>query len=223
MDIERLRSNYAKILEKINKSAIKSGRKSSDVEVIVVTKKVCAEIINVLNELGIKHLGENRPLDGAEKKACVKTGFVWHIIGHVQTNKAKAVAHNFDVIHSIDSMKLAGELNKHLVPIDKKMDAYLEINISGEESKLGIKPEQLKNILFEIRSQFKNLNPIGLMTMAPISEDPELIRYVFKNLKKLADEVLLKSLSMGMSQDFAVAIEEGATAVRIGTAMFEGV
>lgn len=209
------------IREKISKAAAKSGRCEKDVLLIGVTKKVDLDSIKIAYDLGIKDFGENyvqearKKIDSFEKKA------TWHMIGHIQSNKIKYLPRLFDYIHSVDRWEVLEILDN----FEKRMKILFELNIAEEKTKQGAKPDDIRKILERIDT-LKNIEPIGLMTMAPYVENPEEIRWVFGRLRELRDELNrefglnMKELSMGMSNDFEIAIEEGATMVRIGTAIF---
>lgn len=190
-------------------------------KLVVVTKNRSTNQIKELIALGQKDFGENR-MQELERKAkeLEGTGIAWHFVGHLQSNKAKKAVNLCSIIHSVDSIKLAKKIDNAAKGSGKKQKILIEVNISGEETKYGIKPEEIKSFLEEIK-KFGNLEVLGLMTMAPYVTPKETRQY-FKKLKMLAEENGLKELSMGMTNDYEVALEEGATIVRIGTAIFEG-
>ncbi len=225
-------ANTRNILTRIENAAKKSGRDAKDIKLIAVTKTVDAGRIREAIDAGIRVFGENR-VQEAQKKVTsyelrVASGKIeWHLIGHLQKNKAKYAVQLFDLIHSLDSVALAEELNKQAVKINKIQDALVEVKLSEEEAKHGVSKDELMELL-ESTKDMKNLNIIGLMTMPPFSENPENARPYFKELRELRGKINelrvtsyeLRDLSMGMSHDFEVAIEEGATMVRIGRAIF---
>lgn len=215
MNADQLRKNVAAVRDRIRIACDRAGRDPGSITVVVVTKTVGPEIINALADLGVTDIGENRVQDALQKYPRVKHPFRWHMIGHLQTNKVKKALEIFSIIHSLDRPSLARELGKH-----KAVDAFVELNVSGEVSKTGLPADQIRAFLPTIP---KNVRVLGLMTMAPLSEDPESSRPHFRKLRELAQQYRLSGLSMGMSQDFEVAIEEGATCLRIGTAFFQGV
>lgn len=215
MNADQLRKNVAAVRDRIRRACDRAKRDPTSITVVVVTKTVGPEIINALADLGVTDIGENRVQDALQKHPQVKHPFRWHMIGHLQTNKVKKALEIFPIIHSLDRPSLAQELGKH-----KAVDAFVELNVSGEVSKTGLPADQIGAFLPAIP---KNVRVLGLMTMAPLSEDPESSRPHFRKLRELAQRHGLSGLSMGMSQDFEVAIEEGATCVRIGTAFFQGV
>jgi len=204
-----------------------SGRNKDEITILAVTKNRTAQEINIAIDSGITDIGENRVQELIAKYDDVKKGVRWHIIGHLQTNKVKYIADKVDMIHSVDSSKLAHEINKHCEKLGKVMDILIEVN-SGEQNKNGIAYSQVYNLLDEI-SSLKNINIKGLMTMAPLGADEETLRRVFSSLYKLSvdiekkkyDNVSMKELSMGMSGDYITAIEEGATIIRPGRALFD--
>lgn len=216
--------NLKAVREKIKAAAFRAGRNPDDIKIVVVTKTIDIERIIEAIRAGALILGENR-VQEAQKKVMsdelrvMSDEVEWHLIGHLQTNKAKTAVRLFDLIHSVDSLHLAREINKYAEGVGKIQDILIEVNVSGEKSKYGIRPEELEGFLKDI-SAFKSLNVKGLMTMPPFSEDPEDSRYYFRRLKELAEDFRLNELSMGMSNDYEIAVEEGATMVRIGTAIF---
>ena len=192
---------------------------------LAVSKGRAPASVSAMAELGQTLFGENRVQEAKAKIGLCPGRLRWHMIGHLQTNKARDAVALFELIHSVDSAKLAGELNKWAGPAGKTQPILLEINVSGEASKSGLKPGDLAATLEQIKA-LPRIEIRGLMTMAPFAEDPEKARPHFRRLRELRDEVenrfggQLPELSMGMSHDFEVAVEEGATLVRIGTAIF---
>ncbi|MCG3150408.1 MAG: Pyridoxal phosphate homeostasis protein [Verrucomicrobiae bacterium] len=181
-----------------------------------VTKTVPPEIVDQALAAGLTTFGENKIQEAKAKIPAVSSRARWHFIGHLQSNKARDAVALFDLIHSVDSVKLAGELNKHAAAAGKTQRILLEVNIAGEASKFGLKPEDVPAALDAI-NQLPRLQVEGLMTVAPLTGDA---RPHFRRLRELRDQLGLRELSMGMSHDFPVAIEEGATIVRIGSAIF---
>jgi len=223
---DRLRQNRDAVLAEIAAACGRVSRDPAAVQLIAVTKYAEVDWVRALVALGHKALGENRPQQLVER-AGVLEGAVWHLIGHLQRNKVRAVLPHVACIHSIDSLKLlwrvgdiAGELG--LVP-----QVLMEVNVSGEASKDGFTPDTIRAEWEALRC-VPNVRIAGLMTMAPLSDDPEAARPYFRRLHALRDELQstgslrLPELSMGMSGDFSVAIEEGATMVRVGSRLFEG-
>lgn len=219
-------SNIEKVREKIKKSAEKSGRNPDEIVLVAVSKNKPIEAIKIAYEAGLRIFGENRAQEAREKVEKLKDlDISWHFIGRLQKNKVKYVVSFSELIHSVDSVELLLEIDKRAKKISKLQDILLEVNISGEETKAGFNPDRVDEIV-EKALELENINLKGFMTMAPLVENPEEVRWVFKNLRELRDKVAQKynlknlELSMGMSNDFEVAIEEGATMVRIGTAIF---
>ncbi|MCM8765811.1 MAG: YggS family pyridoxal phosphate-dependent enzyme [Candidatus Omnitrophica bacterium] len=223
-----LRENLAKVEERIERACRKVGRDPEEITLVCVTKGVEIEKISEIVNLGVTDIGENRVQEALKKFEQLQAGqsIKWHMVGHLQSNKAKYAVRIFDLIHSVDSLKLAEEINRQAERINKIQEILVQVNVSGEKTKFGIKPEDLFSLGEEIL-KFKNLRLRGLMTIAPIVESPEDARFCFRKLRELRDEFnyltnyQLTILSMGMSQDFEVAIEEGANMVRIGTAIFK--
>ncbi|WP_042224098.1 YggS family pyridoxal phosphate-dependent enzyme [Oceanobacillus manasiensis] len=215
-------ANLEEINHKIERACIKSNRLVEDITLIGVTKYVTIERTKEAIQAGICNLGENR-LEGFQEKydSLQETDVKWHFIGTLQSRKVKEVIHQVDVIHSLDRLSLAKEINKRA---EKTIDCFVQVNVSKEESKHGIMPEEVLTFIGKLRD-FSRIRVVGLMTMAPHIEDKEALRQVFKRLASLRKEVQEKGydsapcayLSMGMSNDFELAIEEGATHIRIGT------
>lgn len=223
---ERIAANVARVRERAAAAALRAGRDPAAVTLVAVTKTVGAGVFPALLAAGVRDVGENRALAAVEKAAGAPQGLRWHLIGHLQTNKARKAASLFDVIHSVDSGRLASVLDAELERAGRTMDAFVEVN-SGEEQKGGLRAGELGAFWESVRN-LKRLRWAGLMTMAPMLEDPEAARPHFRRLRELRDEWRgrvegLAGLSMGMSGDFEVAVEEGATHVRVGRALFEGV
>lgn len=219
--------NLKRIEEKIELCAQKSGRKREDITLCAVTKKVTEkEAIEILS-LGVKNLAENRVQSLCEKYDVLKDAADWHLIGHLQTNKVKYIADKVKLIHSVESIKLLDEINLRAKKADRILDVLLEVNVSGEESKFGIRPDEIWEYL-EKMAEYENVRLKGLMTIAPIPQKQGDNRKYFYELNKLFidikekkyDNVSMEFLSMGMSLDFEDAILEGANIVRIGTALF---
>lgn len=217
--------NLEKVRERIRAACERSGRAPESVILVAVAKGHPPEAVREAYECGARVFGENKVQEAKAKIPLCPDGIHWHLIGHLQTNKARDAAQLFEMIHSIDSLRLAEELNKRAEKLQKKMPILLEVNVSGEVSKFGYAPSILIEEIKKI-SELPYLDIQGLMTMAPLVDDPELTRPVFRRLRELRDECeqilnkRLPHLSMGMTNDFEVAIEEGATMIRIGTAIF---
>ncbi len=221
--------NIKDIYKRMAHAAMRSGREPQDVKLIAVTKEVGSELIHQAVHIGLREFGESRIQAAREKIPEVRSldpraRIVWHLIGHLQTNKAKAAVKLFDIIHSVDSLELARSLNRHAGEVGKRQRILLQVKLSDEESKYGILKNKIRSVLAEVFGM-QNLRVEGLMTIPPFFEDPEKARPYFRELREVRDEAVsaghdMKELSMGMSNDFTVAIEEGATMVRIGTAIF---
>ncbi len=220
-----LKDRLNEVLLKIRRSAERVGRDPNEIRLVAVGKGHPPESIVEAYELGLRDFGENRAQELKEKVEKLKDlDITWHFIGRIQTNKVKLFVPIVDYVHSVWREKEIVEIDKRARSIGKRIKVFIEVNISGEETKAGVKPENLKNLL-NFAERFENVEIIGLMTMAPYVEDPEEVRWVFRKLRLIRDDLResfpnLKELSMGMSNDFEVAIEEGATFLRIGTAIF---
>lgn len=218
--------NLSEICEKVAKAAEESGRKAEDIILLAATKTVDVDTINYAIDSGIKFIGENKVQELLAKDDGVKAVHK-HFIGHLQTNKVKDIIDKVELIQSVDSLKLAKEISKQAVKKGIMIDVLLEVNIGGEESKWGFEPETLEENLREI-SALPNISVKGLMAIPPICNQAEENRKYFKKMHNLFVDIKLKKidnssmeiLSMGMSDDFSVAIEEGANLVRVGTALF---
>lgn len=228
---QRLSENLAGVRGRIAEACRRSAREAGSVRLVAVTKSVDIESARMLAELGQKDLGENRVQELARKEEALRgTGIRWHMIGHLQTNKVKKALAATRFIHSVDSVRLAAEVSRHAGEMGIEPEILLEVNVSGEEAKSGLRASEAAETAGEI-GRLANLRLVGLMTMAPIAENPEETRPVFAGLRELARKiggmklpgVEMRELSMGMSQDYEVAVEEGATLVRVGSALFEGV
>ena len=219
--------NLESIKKNLELSCRESGRDVGDVKIIAVTKKRTPEEMNRVISLGICDVGENRVQELMEKYDKVTKGVRWHLIGRLQTNKVKYIIDKVYMIHSVDSIKLAAEINRRCEKTGKIMNILIEVN-SGEENKGGIKYSEADAFVKEV-SAFKNLCVKGLMTMAPLGADEARLKGVFSDLYNLSvdiankkyDNVFMDELSMGMSSDYTVAIREGATMIRPGRSLFE--
>ncbi|KGP92785.1 hypothetical protein N780_10535 [Pontibacillus chungwhensis BH030062] len=218
MDIKK---NVETVTEEIKQACERSGRNSSDVTVIAVTKYVSIERTKEAVDAGITHLGENRSEGLQEKFDAMGSEAKWHFIGSLQSRKVKDVIDIITTIHSLDRLSLAKEIHKRA---NQKISCFVQVNVSGEESKHGISPDEVLSFI-ERLSNYDNIIVEGLMTMAPHTEDEERLRSTFHHLREIKEEVERKGwvhapchgLSMGMSNDYQIAIEEGATHVRIGS------
>ena len=219
--------NLKTVMDRIASAAKSSGRDLPSVKLVVVTKTVGVDRIREAVDAGASILGENRVQEAKEKIEKLGPIASWHLIGHLQTNKAKYAVKLFYLIHSVDSLELAKEIDKQAAKIGKVQDVLIEVSISGEASKSGVEPENAAALIKDA-AKLKNISIKGLMTIPPISDNPQDSRPYFKKLRELSESVArenipgvsMKELSMGMSGDFEVAIEEGATMVRVGTAIF---
>lgn len=212
--------------ERISKACARSGRDRSEVQTIAVTKYVSLETTGLVLQHGIQHIGENRWQDAQAKWEAFGGQGTWHFIGHLQTNKVKDVIGKFAYIHSLDRLSLAKEIDKKAAALGITAQCFIQLNVSGEETKYGLPPEELAGFVEGIRP-LERIRVAGLMTMAPYEAEPEATRPVFRGLRELRDELNrsrllgydVPHLSMGMSNDFEVAIEEGATWIRLGSVL----
>lgn len=219
----RVAEKLAKINQQISEACRKVHRNVEEVKLIAVTKYVSTERAMEALEAGINDLGENRDDALLKKWEVLRDKPTWHYIGTLQTRKVKNIVNIVEYIHSLDRLSLAEEINKRA---DHKIKCLVQVNVSGEESKHGLTPEEAKTFIESLRP-LENISVEGLMTMAPLTNNEEIIRNCFQKLRKLRDQVQALNLefapctelSMGMSNDFAIAIEEGATMIRIGTAL----
>lgn len=223
--------NLARIQERISNAAVRSGRYADSITLMAVSKTMAAERIREAYEAGVRIFGENRvqEFEGKAPALADLAEAQWHLIGHLQTNKAKKAVELFDGIDSVDSLRLAEKLNQAAEQAGKMLAALIEIKISTEESKSGIAVDspELEELLREA-PKFEHLQIRGLMTIPPYTEDPEGARPYFRRLRSLRETIVARNLprigmdvlSMGMSHDFEIAIEEGSTCVRVGTAIF---
>lgn len=219
----KVRENLEVIQNQIADACKKAGRNPEEIKIIAVTKYVSPKRAQEAIDAGVTHLGENRDEGLLHKIAQLVDKPIWHFIGTLQTRKVKNIIEHVTYIHSLDRLSLAKEINKRS---NSKVRCLIQVNASGEESKHGLKPDDVIGFVQELK-QFSNIEISGLMTMAPLTEDEQLIRECFRTMKRLqADIQLLKyeyapcnELSMGMSNDFQIAVEEGSTMVRIGTAL----
>lgn len=209
-------------------AAVKSGRKPEDVLLIGVTKLHEPWEMEEAIAAGITDIAENKVQEIQKKYDLIKSPVRWHLIGHLQTNKVKYIIDKVVMIHSVDSLKLAQEIDKRASAIGRTMDVLLQVNAAHEESKFGVDPKDLRQLLTDILESCPSVKVRGLMHIAPYSEDPEEVRPYFREVKALYDELAeiehpnadFKYLSMGMSNDFETAIEEGSNIIRVGTSIF---
>jgi pyridoxal phosphate enzyme (YggS family) len=221
-------SNLDAIRQRIDRAARASGRKGSDIKLVAVTKTVGVDRIRQAVSHGITAVGENRVQELVEKYQQLEgLGLEWHMIGHLQTNKVKYIVDKVSLIHSVDRIELVSEIQKRAKAAARKVDVLIQINVSGEQSKFGISVEDALPFVEQV-SRYDSLSVKGLMTIAPYAEHPEEIRPVFRRLKEIFERlketniagVSMDYLSMGMTGDFELAIEEGANIVRVGTGIF---
>jgi len=221
--LKSVESNLQIITEKIAKACEKVGRDPEEVTIIAVTKYVTIERAQEALKAGIIHLGENRDQELLKKYEVLGNQPIWHFIGTLQTRKVKKIIDKVDYIHSLDRLSLAEEIHKRA---NRKIPCFVQVNVSGEESKHGLPPEEVLPFIQQL-TMYSNIEIVGLMTMAPYIKDEQILRNCFRSLKQLQDEIQnLKlpyapctELSMGMSNDYEIAVEEGATFVRIGTSL----
>ncbi|WP_199619039.1 YggS family pyridoxal phosphate-dependent enzyme [Paenibacillus alkalitolerans] len=223
-----LQQAIAEVQLRIGNACARSGRDRNDVNVIAVTKYVSLERTREALQSGLTHVGENRWQDAKDKWEHIGAygHGTWHFIGHLQTNKVKDVIGKFHYVHSLDRLSLAEEIQKKAAKLGLVIPCFVQLNVSGEDTKFGLPPRELFVFLKQI-AEFPNIEAVGLMTMAPHEENAELTRPVFRELRRLRDEANermaygkpLTHLSMGMSNDFEIAIEEGATWIRLGSVL----
>ena len=225
--MEIIKNNLEIINGKIKKAALKASRNPQEIKLVAVTKTAAIEQIKEAISAGVKIIGENKVQEAKEKYQILSADIEWHLVGHLQTNKVKYAVEIFDLIHSVDSIKLAKEIDRRSLQFGMITNVLVEVNVSGEETKYGIKPEEVEPFLKEI-SEFSRTRVRGLMTIAPIAEDKEEVRPYFRKLRELFEKIKSKNiknvkmdyLSMGMTEDFEVAVEEGANMIRIGRGIF---
>ena len=219
-----IRENLSRVRERIERAAQEAGRDPKGIHLVAVSKTVEAARIKEAIEAGVSILGENYVQEAQKKIEEIGRPVSWHFIGHLQSNKAKYAARLFDMVHSVDSISLAEELNRRAEREGRVIKVMVEVNLSKEATKFGTDEEKVSNLVRRIRD-LKHLSLEGLMTMPPYFDSPELSRPYYTALRELKERMIkegipMKELSMGMSHDFEIAIEEGATYVRIGTAIF---
>ncbi|HPF43703.1 MAG TPA: YggS family pyridoxal phosphate-dependent enzyme [Syntrophomonadaceae bacterium] len=224
--MEKLRQNYAEITRNIEKAAARSSRNPADILLVAVSKTVDTATVSKAYSLGISHFGENRAHNFILKQENLPVAR-WHFIGQLQTNKVKSIVGKTFLIHSLDRWKLAEEINKASQAVKMETQVLLQVNISGEKQKSGLAPDLVKSFLAEA-GQLKMMKIAGFMTMAPLEAPTGEIRSIFREMSNIRQMMLkqdfkhcdLHYLSMGMSQDYEIAIEEGANIVRIGSSLF---
>ena len=223
-----LYDNYLEVKERINKACERSGRNPEDVTLIAVSKTKPNEMIQELYDHGVRIFGENKVQEMDAKEEALPKDIEWHMIGHLQRNKVKYIIDKAAVIHSVDSLRLAQTINAEAAKKNVIANILIEVNVAQEESKFGLSVDEVLPLIEQISATCSNIRIRGLMTIAPFVEAPEENRSVFRDLQKLSvdidgkniNNVSVDILSMGMSNDFEVAVEEGATHVRVGTSIF---
>jgi len=222
-----IRDNIDEIKEKVNNILAKKGLSFDDITLVAVTKTIDIDRINEAINLGITDIGENKVQEILDKYNSIDKSVKWHMIGHLQSNKVKYIIDKVHMIHSLDRMSLAKEIQKRAEEHDVFVDTLIQVNIAEEESKFGLKKEEVIPFIESIKD-FNRIRIKGLMTIAPYAENPEEVRFVFRELKALFEEIKelnipnveMKYLSMGMTNDYEIALEEGANIIRIGTGIF---
>lgn len=216
---ESIAARVASVSARIEAACRRAGRSPSEVILVAVCKGFPPEAVLEAAAAGVTHFAENRVQEAAAKRphlAALPVGTLWHMVGHLQTNKVKATLELFDIIHSVDSLHLAEAISKRA---SRRVPVFLEVNVAAEPTKYGFHLRELPDA-YETAARMANLDVCGLMTVAPVARDPEEVRPIFRRLRQEAESLGLRQLSMGMTDDFEVAIEEGATHVRIGRAIF---
>ena len=223
-----IRENIETIKLNIKNAKETVSRSSDDITLIAVTKTVDVDKVIEAIECGVTDVGENKPQELARKYEVIGDKARWHLIGSLQTNKVKYIIDKVHMIHSLDRVGLCEEIQKRAEKIDRVIDCLVQVNISKEDSKHGLNEEDVIDFIKEVSSKYNNIHIKGLMTMAPFTDEEDKIRIVFKKLKNLSlkiedlniSNVSMNYLSMGMSNDYKIAIEEGSTIVRVGTSIF---
>lgn len=218
----QIQRNLGLVRDRIAGAAERAGRDPGTVTLVAVTKYVDLDAVRALHDLGVVHFGESRVETAAPKiDALAGSGLVWHMIGNVQRRKTKDVVRLFDRIDALDRMSLGAAIQERCAALDTQATVLVEVNVSGEAQKHGFAPGVLTEALGGI-AEFDRITVRGLMTMAPLDAPPEAVRALFIQLASLANQHRLPDVSMGMSNDYEIAIEAGATEVRVGSALFEG-
>jgi pyridoxal phosphate enzyme (YggS family) len=214
-----IRANLERVQASIAAACRRAGRSPEQVLLVAVSKTVPVERVRLAIEAGVPALGENRVQEAKDKIAALGHPVPWHLIGHLQTNKARDAARLFDWIQSVDRLEVASELDRRARGIGRTLDVLIEVNVGEEPQKTGARPDEVKPLL-DAMSGLAAIRVRGLMAIPPAAPDPEQTRPHFRRLRELRDACGLAHLSMGMSADYEVAVEEGATIVRVGTAIF---
>ena len=222
-----VKENLSIVEQNIQKAGARSGRDRREVQLIAVSKTKPVEMLMEAYDCQIRDFGENKPQEIREKFPQLPEDIRWHMIGHLQRNKVKYIVDKVALIHSVDSVRLAEEIHKEAMKIGRRVPVLIEVNVAGEETKFGVAPEEVEELIRKI-APFEGIEVQGLMTIAPFVTNPEENRQYFNRLKQLSvdishkniDNINMNVLSMGMTGDYEVAIEEGASFVRVGTGIF---
>lgn len=222
-----LKENYDIVAKKVENACHRAGRKKEEVTIIAVSKTKPLSDVVELQQYGVMDFGENKVQELCSKYEEIEKPVRWHLIGHLQTNKVKYIVDKVELIHSVDSLKLAKQISKEAVKKEVVVPILIQVNVAQEETKFGLKTDEVIKLVRKV-AKLQNISIQGLMTIAPFVDDPEDNRVYFRQLKQLfvdidkkkIDNVTMKILSMGMTNDYEVAIEEGATMVRVGTGIF---
>ena len=226
--MDSLKDNLERVRASINQVALSSNRDPKSILLLGVTKTVDVDVVESAIELGVEEVGENKPQELARKYDIIKDRVKWHQIGSLQTNKVKYLIDKVELIHSLDRVRLADEINLRADKIDRDIKCLVQVNMSGEESKHGLRPSDVEDFVRYCSSNCPRIRIVGMMTMAAADADEKGVRACFRGLRDLSqsidrlglDNVKMKELSMGMSGDYKIAIEEGSTIVRVGTSIF---
>lgn len=222
-----LKDNFDKVNANIQAACDRAGRNREDVTLIAVSKTKPIQMLQEAYDFGVRFFGENKVQEIVDKYEALPKDISWHMIGHLQRNKVKYIIDKVDMIHSVDSLRLAETIEKEAAKKDLIIKILIEVNVAKEESKFGVMPEKVEELVSQV-SQLPHIRICGLMTIAPFVENPEENRIYFNRLRNIAvdierkksDNVIMSILSMGMTNDYEVAIEEGSTMVRVGTGLF---
>ena len=226
-EMKMLKENLAFVEKEIQAACRRSGRDREEVTLIAVSKTKPVSELREAYDLGVRVFGENKVQELADKYDELPKDIHWHMIGHLQRNKVKYIIDKVDLIHSVDSIRLAETIEKEAAKRNIQVNILIEVNVAGEESKFGVSPSELPEFVEEV-AKFPHIQVQGLMTIAPFVEDSEENRAIFERLRKLSvdikdkkvDNITMRVLSMGMTNDYSVAVEEGATMIRVGTGIF---
>jgi pyridoxal phosphate enzyme (YggS family) len=217
--VSEIAQRIAAVRARIDASCARASRDPAEVTLVAVSKTHPESAVREAYDAGHRDFGENRVQEGVSKLEALRARGVhatWHLLGHLQTNKVRAAVNLFDILHGVDSKRIAEAISARA---ERPVPVFLEVNVAGEESKQGVPPGDVASVAGAIRG-LPNIDLAGLMTVAPMVDDPESVRPIFRTLRELRDANGLRGLSMGMTDDFEVAVEEGATVVRVGRAIF---